>query len=321
MNFFTIVIPIYNTEKFLDRCLDSILNQKFTDYEVICVNDKSSGNCKEIIERKKSNKIKYIENEKNLGTHLSRKKAVEIADSKYILFLDSDDYYAENTLSELYEKLFNEDIDQLEFGYITKPYNQKNIFQYDKDYKSILDKVVEYGRPYQNFSLCNKITKTVILKEAFSRMKDFYCIWFEDGYEQFIISSLCTKFRSFKKYFLFLDETAGITTSFSVISAQKYGVRCKNVKEVIQNLYEYIEIYNLQKYKIVVDKSYYIHSKYLLDRYFPTVKKEEYFEAFNIMLEYFPNDLLRDYIYNLTHNVTISTTKRFINKIKRILHM
>ena len=321
MNFFTIVIPIYNTEKFLSRCLDSVLTQAFTDYEIICVNDKSPGDCKSIIDSKKSNKIKYIENETNLGTHMSRKRAVELADSKYILFLDSDDYYSEKILTKLYQKLEHEDIDQLEFGYITKPYNKKSVFQYIDDQKCVLDKVVEYNVPYVNFSLCNKITKTNILKEAFARMKDFYCVWFEDGYEQFIISSLCQTFRSYKEYFLFLDETAGITTSFESISAQKFGTRCKNVKEVIDNLYDYINQYQLAKYKTVIDKSYYIHSLYLINRYFPTVKQEECLASFELMLKYFPVDLMNSYIYGLSHPMKKAFIVRVKNKIMSLLHL
>lgn len=319
MYFFSIIIPIYNTEKFLTRCINSILDQNFDDYEIICINDCSPGNCKQIIETINSDKIKYIEQEKNSGTHKARITGIKIANSKYTLFLDSDDYYEKNTLSTLYKRLKDYSLDQLEFGYKTIPYNARNIFQYDKNKDSILEKVLRGDKPYINFSLCNKITKTEILKEAFSRMKDFYCIWFEDGYEQFHISSICKTFDSLKKYFLVLDETSGITTTNKELSAEKFLLRCKNTKEVIENLYQYTEKYNLQKYNKVIDDSIMVHEGHLIDTYLPIVKVDELPIAIKGIYEYFPENIVNECIHRIIQNIPLKS--RLITAIKRKLKL
>ena len=75
---FSIIIPVYNTEKYLRRCLDSVVNQTFNDIEIIIVNDFSQGNCKEIIEeyQKKDNRIKYIEHSENKSLLQARKTEI-----------------------------------------------------------------------------------------------------------------------------------------------------------------------------------------------------------------------------------------------------
>ena len=74
--YFSIIVPVYNTEKYLSRCLDSLVNQTFKDIEIIIVNDASQGNCKEIAEEylKNDNRIKYIEHIENKS--LDRKSVV-----------------------------------------------------------------------------------------------------------------------------------------------------------------------------------------------------------------------------------------------------
>lgn len=88
----SIVIPIYNVEKFLPRCLESVLGQTFTDFEVICVNDGSPDKCFDILEKysQKDSRI-IIVNQKNQGLSMARNNGIKLAKGEYIYFLDSDD--------------------------------------------------------------------------------------------------------------------------------------------------------------------------------------------------------------------------------------
>jgi len=98
--FFSIIIPIYNSQKYLRECLSSIINQKFENLEVILIDDKSHDNSKKIYNSFKS-KIKnltILKNSKNLGVSLSRNKGLKKAKGEYIIFLDSDDILLNNTL-------------------------------------------------------------------------------------------------------------------------------------------------------------------------------------------------------------------------------
>lgn len=99
----SIIIPVYNVAKYLPECLESILNQTFQDFEVICVNDGSKDNSLEILEEygKKDNRIKIITKE-NGGAGSARNKGLEFAEGKYIQFLDGDDYFEPQMLEKLY---------------------------------------------------------------------------------------------------------------------------------------------------------------------------------------------------------------------------
>ena len=90
----SIIIPVYNTEEYLPKCLDSALNQTHQNIEIIVVNDCSPGNCEEIIQSytQKYNKIIYVQHDKNKGSFLARQTGTLKATGDYILYADSDDW-------------------------------------------------------------------------------------------------------------------------------------------------------------------------------------------------------------------------------------
>jgi glycosyltransferase involved in cell wall biosynthesis len=91
-----VIVPVYNVEKYLPECLDSILNQTLSDIEIICVNDVTPDNSAFILEEyaKKDNRIKVITHEQNQGLGPARNTGVEHATSPFIAFVDSDDFIA-----------------------------------------------------------------------------------------------------------------------------------------------------------------------------------------------------------------------------------
>lgn len=101
----SVVVPIYNVEAFLPRCIDSILNQTYKNLEVILVDDESPDRCGEICEeyRKKDNRIIVI-HQKNKGLSGARNAGIDIATGEYIGFVDSDDYIE----PDMYEKLYKQ---------------------------------------------------------------------------------------------------------------------------------------------------------------------------------------------------------------------
>lgn len=106
----SIVVPIYNTENYVERCLDSLLKQTLTDIEIICVNDASTDASLTVVEKKANNdrRIKIINHKHNFGTGQARKHGVEVANGEYILFVDSDDSLKSNACEELYKKIKKE---------------------------------------------------------------------------------------------------------------------------------------------------------------------------------------------------------------------
>ena len=106
----TVSIPVYNVEKYIDRCLRSVLDQDFSEsYEVLVVDDCGCDRSIEIIEsilkeHPKGNLVRIIHHEKNKGLGPSRNTAIDNARGQYIFFLDSDDWVSHDCLSVLYEK-------------------------------------------------------------------------------------------------------------------------------------------------------------------------------------------------------------------------
>ena len=99
----SVIIPVYNVERYLEECLDSVVNQTLEDIEIICINDGSTDNSLDILDTyaKKDSRIKII-NQENRGLSASRNNGLKISTGKYICFLDSDDYLELNALMEAY---------------------------------------------------------------------------------------------------------------------------------------------------------------------------------------------------------------------------
>ena len=108
----SIIIPVYNTEKYIERCLNSVINQKYENKEIIVVNDGSTDKSEEKI-NKYINKITYIKKE-NSGLSDTRNVGIEKATGEYIMFIDSDDYIEECLLDKL-KSYINQEIEMIKY--------------------------------------------------------------------------------------------------------------------------------------------------------------------------------------------------------------
>ena len=108
----SVVIPVYNVERYLSKCLDSVINQTMEDIEIICVNDGSTDNSLKILKEyaEKDNRIRIID-QKNKGLGAARNVGVSYSCSEYIMFLDSDDYLIENAVGLLYRNIIKNKTD------------------------------------------------------------------------------------------------------------------------------------------------------------------------------------------------------------------
>lgn len=101
----SIIIPVYNVEKYLRECLDSILNQTFQDIEIICVDDGSTDKSLEILQEYKRKDDRFvILQQRHAGAGVARNHGIKLAEGKYIQFLDSDDYFDPTLLEEMYTR-------------------------------------------------------------------------------------------------------------------------------------------------------------------------------------------------------------------------
>ena len=139
----SIIVPIYNIEKYISKCIDSILTQTYKDWELILVNDGSTDNSGKICDEYvlKDNRIKVI-HKKNEGVTATRDRGVKEAKGEFLFFIDGDDYITENALELFINKQKENDADLVKGSYCTitnkneiidnfiLPYNIKTIKEY-----------------------------------------------------------------------------------------------------------------------------------------------------------------------------------------------
>ena len=108
----SVIVPVYNTQDYLNECIDSVLNQSLADFELICIDDGSTDASLEILKdyEKKDNRIQVF-SQKNSGLAASRNAGLNVAQGEYVLFLDSDDYLKSDTLEKLYNQAIENNLD------------------------------------------------------------------------------------------------------------------------------------------------------------------------------------------------------------------
>lgn len=124
---YSFIVPVYNTEKYLKKCLDSLVNQTFDNFEIIIVNDGSIDKSSEIIKKykEKYSNIKSIE-QKNQGLSMARNNGVKKASGDYLIFVDSDDYIETNLLEEVDKVIGDNDILRFQIALIDENSDKKN---------------------------------------------------------------------------------------------------------------------------------------------------------------------------------------------------
>jgi glycosyltransferase involved in cell wall biosynthesis len=115
----SVIIPVFNTEKYLQRCVDSVLSQTFSDFELILVDDCSTDGSPAICDEyaRKDARVKVIHNAQNQGSSKARKTGLDAASGDYVLFVDSDDWVESDMLEAMYGKAADENLDMVYCGF------------------------------------------------------------------------------------------------------------------------------------------------------------------------------------------------------------
>ncbi len=126
---YSFIVPVYNTEKYLKKCLDSLFNQTYKNFEVIVINDGSPDNSKDILLKyaKKYDNLKLID-QQNQGLSVARNNGVKSAAGQYLIFIDSDDYVEKKLLEEVDKKIGDNEV--LRYQIITEDEKGKNKIEY-----------------------------------------------------------------------------------------------------------------------------------------------------------------------------------------------
>ncbi len=167
----SIIVPVYNTEKFLERCLSSLLNQSIIELiKVIIVNDGTKDNSEDIILKFTNKYPEYFEyyKQENKGLSIARNLGINKCNTKYIGFLDSDDYLDKYMVEKMYNAIEKNECDIVSCG-LLKCDNDGNFIGYEQASETILldnNKALEYflDGKIESYA-CNKIFKTELFKK------------------------------------------------------------------------------------------------------------------------------------------------------------
>ena len=162
----SVIVPVYNVEKYLKQCLDSIVNQTYKNLEIIIVNDGTKDNSMKIVEEYLQDKRIKVINKENGGLGSARNRGIEEATGDYISFVDSDDYIDLNMYEKLVNIITNEEVvifNHSRFDDITGEIIKKKYTKENKMKK--LEESINYLYSNIEISCWNKIYKTNFIKE------------------------------------------------------------------------------------------------------------------------------------------------------------
>lgn len=173
----SVIVPTFNVEGYIHVCLNSVLNQTYTDFEIICIDDCSDDNTLKILSyfSKKDYRVKILKNEHNRGPGYSRNRGLNEASGDYIFFLDSDDWISPNTFEVVHNIAECKNVDLVIFKLIVF-YNNLKYFGFEKLYDiNILNEYKDNNFNHYNlpsdklFKIadmpCNKLYRKTFLDE------------------------------------------------------------------------------------------------------------------------------------------------------------
>lgn len=251
----SVIVPMYNSQNYIERCINSIINQNIDDMEIILINDGSIDSTKYIVQKYADiyPNIKLINKEKNQGIGAARNTGLKVAKGEYITFVDSDDYIECGMYKEMYKLGKENDSDLVMCSYLRKykdldeevklninqDYIVYNRIQIEKNIIPTFVKNIEYGYYY----VWNKLYKkdflyknNIYFKEKIKFAEDwFFNLDVFDKIDQFLYVN--------KPYYNYLDNAGSLSKDIDVDRINLYleGHRMK---------YYFIEKYNLKNKEV-----------------------------------------------------------------------
>ena len=305
----SVIIPVYNVEKYIKKCVDSIVNQTFKDIEIIIVNDGSKDSSIDIIKSYKDKRVKIYEQE-NKGAAAARNLGIKKATSPYLFFVDSDDFIELNTIEDMYNALIQNKVDMVLCDYYKLMEDGRK--EHVKIIPYLLDKtkssVISMPGP-----VCKLIKKDYFIQYNLLFLENHY---FED---LAIIPFVCAVSKRFiyleKPYYYYLQREG------STLNKSFYDKRWEDIFDSIDVMYKYFKKNNMQEE--YHDELEYIYIEHLLhsgslrfinnDESIPFILKID-----KIMKEKFPKWRKNKYYKKENIKYKIICELLYLNKIKLV---
>lgn len=176
----TIIVPVYNVSEYLSECMDSLINQTFEDIEIICVNDGSTDDSLEILERyRKTDERITVISQENRGLGASRNVGLKASSGDYVFFMDSDDFLELNAIELLHDNITKNKSDAAFYRAYKYTDGEKSYFAMLNFNKIFPD------CDYDNFTFTYKDAKDYVLNGGYNAVLKLYKKEFLDSYPDF----------------------------------------------------------------------------------------------------------------------------------------
>lgn len=244
----SVVIPVYNTEKTLKKCVESLLNQTFKDFEVLLINDGSPDSSENICLHfaEKDCRVRYIKKE-NGGLSSVRNLGIEKAKGKYIGFIDSDDYVESNMLEFMYEKAEKENCDIVLCGYFIEKRKTKinNCPEMSLNESNYNDYLVELKSKNLIDSAWNKLYRLDFLRKSGVLMP--YGELYEDTAFNLELLMFKPKINVYSECFYhYVQNMGSITHKYNESKMETMKKRARLLKKVSCGIDEYCDFYYIK---------------------------------------------------------------------------
>ncbi len=317
----SIIIPIYNSEKYIEKCLNSIIKQTLKDIEIILVNDGSTDKSLSILKSyaKKDKRIKLIDKE-NGGLASARNAGINASCGKYIYFIDSDDFIEINALEILYNKMEDSNLDTLFFD-ATSIFGNENLAKANSSFNNYYTRQHSYDGVYSGQELfklfsenkeyrtsaCLQINRTSFLKKH--NINFLEGIIHEDEYFTLLVCIFSQR-ASYINNQLYkrLIRNDSIMTSSNALK-RSYGYL-----KVLTSIKPYIEEYVDNKY-LDTFTSYLLELENSSVKFLREVEKNDQ-HNFNKILDKYKNDLSINEFTNF--HLMINRNRIYLNQIDKL---
>lgn len=243
----TVIIPVYNVEKYLKRCIESVLKQTYTNLEIIIINDGSTDKSKNICDNYELLDIRVkVIHQRNAGVSYSRNKGLDIAKGDYIMFVDGDDYIKKDMIENLYIEINNNNnISYVACGYINenKKLNQNMVIPSKKYFMTGKEALYTYFNQSKfEMNYCNVWGK-LYNKDIFKSLR-FKNVNFEDFLIMPYILLQCKNivYLPYAGYYYSYNYQS-ITNNDDVIHQEKLYIDTLDILE------EHLHFYKQERYK------------------------------------------------------------------------
>ena len=226
----SVIVPIYNCEAYIKKCITSLINQSYENLEIILVDDASTDNSLQICRQLEDNRIKLIEKKKNSGVSDTRNIGIEVSNGNYVAFVDADDYLEERTIEELYAKILQYGYpDMIVFGLISEYYSKGKLIRTKESCrKSRYLTKSELKDDFFDLSLGNSVCNKLFRKEILNNVRFDTSLYIAEDLEfcldaYLYAESIYIDRRSFYHYCIDVDKEK--TYRGEIIDFSKASIR------------------------------------------------------------------------------------------------